>query len=151
LSSDSGNWSNDFDLFKQASLALLTAREAHGDRTYLMAEDVLKMATRGGAKATGMEDRIGLIEVGKRADIVIHTCNRSELVPITDMTRNLICSSGSKSVYTVIVDGKVILEEGSFVHIDEEKLLIQINQAAKAILNRMGFTVEPNRIENRSL
>jgi 5-methylthioadenosine/S-adenosylhomocysteine deaminase len=149
LGSDSGNWSNDFDLFKQANLALLTAREAHGDRAYLMAEDVLRMATRGGAKATGLEDRIGSIEVGKRADIVIHTLNRPEMVPITDMTRNLICSSGSKSVHTVIVDGKVILEEGSFVDIDEEKLLFQINQAAKLTLDRMGFTIEPNRVERR--
>ena len=51
LGSDSGNWSNDFDLFRQANLALLVAREAHHDRTILMAEDVLRMATRGGANS----------------------------------------------------------------------------------------------------
>jgi 5-methylthioadenosine/S-adenosylhomocysteine deaminase len=150
LGSDSGNWSNDFDLFKQANLTLLTAREAHKDRIYLSAEDVLSMATRGGAEATGMKDRIGSIEAGKRADIVIHTLNRPEIIPITDMIRNLICSSGSKSVHTVIVDGKVVLEEGSFVNIDEERLLFQINQATTSILDRMGYQVEPNRIRHRS-
>ena len=56
LASDSANWSNDFDLFRQADLALLTARDAHQERGYLLAEDVLRMATRGGARATGLED-----------------------------------------------------------------------------------------------
>src|SRR4029079_18647219 len=64
LGSDSANWSNDFDLWRQASLAVLSARDSHGDRTYLVAEDGLKMATRAGAKAAGMGDRIGSIEPG---------------------------------------------------------------------------------------
>ena len=72
LGSDSGNWSNDFDLFRQANLALLVARDAHRDRTILMADDVLRMATRGGARAVGKEALLGSLEVGKLADIVIH-------------------------------------------------------------------------------
>ena len=79
--SDSGNWSNDFDLFRQANLALLSARALHADRTALTAEDVLDMATRAAARATGLEDRIGSIERGKRADLVIHTLGRPELSP----------------------------------------------------------------------
>jgi cytosine/adenosine deaminase-related metal-dependent hydrolase len=149
LGSDSANWSNDFDLFRQANLALLAARDVHEDRTYLVAEDVLRMATRGGAQATGMEDRIGSIEVGKRADLVIHTLDRPELIPVTDMTRNLMYSSRSKSVRTVIVDGRVILEDGAFVNLDEPRLLARINEAAQAMLRRMGHTVEPNRIPRR--
>ena len=81
LGSDSGNWSNSFDLFRQASLALLTARDVHEDRTYLVAVDVLEMATRNGARAAGLEDRIGSIQVGRRADLVIHTLDRPELMP----------------------------------------------------------------------
>lgn len=149
LGSDSANWSNDFDLFRQANLALLSAREAHQDRTYLLAEDVLGMATRGGAQAVGMEDRIGSIEAGKRADLVIHTLDRPEMIPITDMIRNLMYSSRSKSVLTVIVDGKVVLEDGAFVELDEPRLLAQINEVSLAMLRRMGHTVEPNRVARR--
>jgi cytosine/adenosine deaminase-related metal-dependent hydrolase len=149
LGSDSGNWSNDFDIFKQASLAALTAREAHLDRTYLSAEDVFDMATRAGARAIGMEDHVGSIEAGKRADIVIHTLNRPELLPLTDMMRNLVHSSGSKSVYTVIVDGQVILEKGRFVHLDEEKALAEIRRGSKAMLERVGFPVQRNRVGRR--
>jgi len=149
LGSDSANWSNDFDLFRQANLALLTARDAHEDRTYLVAEDVLRMATRGGAQATGMEDRIGSIEAGKRADLVIHTLDRPEMIPVTDMTRNLMYSSRSKSVRTVIVDGRIVLENGAFVGLDEPRILAQINEASQAMLRRMGHTVEPNRTPRR--
>ena len=69
------------------------ARESHRDRTYLIAEDGLAMATRGGARAVGQQDRIGSIEPGKRADIVIHTLRRPELNPLTEHVRNLIYSS----------------------------------------------------------
>ena len=105
LGSDSANWSNDFDLFRQANLAVLTARDAHEERTYLLAEDVLRMATRGGARATGLETEIGSLEVGKRADLVIHTLDRPEMRPVTDMLRNLVYaavpSRSARSSWTV--------------------------------------------------
>jgi cytosine/adenosine deaminase-related metal-dependent hydrolase len=146
LGSDSANWSNDFDLFRQANLAVLTARDSHGDRTYLVAEDGMRMATRGGARAAGLEDRIGSIELGKRADIVIHTLARPEMIPTTNMMRNLIYSSRSKSVRTVIVNGRIVLEDGGFVGLDEAETLADINEAAMALLSRMGRPIEPNRI-----
>ena len=150
LGSDSANWSNDFDLWRQASLAVLTAREAHGDRTYLVAEDGLRMATRAGARAAGLAGRIGTIEVGKRADIVIHTLERPEMIPTTNMIRNLVYASRSKSVRTVIVDGRIVLEDGAFVAIDERAMLTAINEAAKGLLSRMGRTVEPNSLARHS-
>jgi 5-methylthioadenosine/S-adenosylhomocysteine deaminase len=146
LGSDSANWSNDFDLWRQAGLAVLTAREAHGDRGYLIAEDGLHMATRGGARAVGMEDRIGSLEVGKRADIVVHTLDRPEMIPVTNMIRNLFYASRSKSVHTVIIDGKIVLEDGRFVALDERRLLAEINKAAQALLARMGHKVVPNAL-----
>lgn len=146
LGSDSPNWSNDFDLWRQASLAVLTAREAKGERSYLVAEDGLRMATRAGARACGMEDRIGSLEVGKRADIVIHTLDRPELVPVTNMIRNLFYSSRSKSVHTVIVNGRIVLEEGRFVTVDERQLLRECDKASAALLARMGLRAEPNKL-----
>ncbi len=150
LGSDSANWSNDFDLFRQADLALLTARDAHQERTYLLAEDVLRMATRGGARATGLETEIGSLEVGKRADLVIHTLDRPELRPVTDMLRNLVHASRSKSVRTVIVDGRPILEDGVFTGLDEPALLDHIDTAAQRLLARMGVAVVSERVDRRA-
>lgn len=146
LGSDSANWSNSFDLWRQANLAVLSARDSHGDRTYLIAEDGLEMATRGGARACGMDAQIGSLEVGKRADIVIHTLNRPELIPTTNMIRNLFYASGSKSVHTVIVNGKVVLQDGAFVGLDEAGILAHINEASLALISRMGKSIEPNRV-----
>jgi 5-methylthioadenosine/S-adenosylhomocysteine deaminase len=150
LGSDSANWSNSFDLWRQANLAVLTARDTHGDRSYLVAEDGLAMATRGGARAVGLEDRIGSLEAGKRADIVIHTLSRPEMVPTTNMIRNLFYASGSKSVRTVIVDGKVVLDDGVFTNLDEAETLAAINEASLALLSRMGRPIEPNRIDRQA-
>ncbi len=150
LASDSANWSNGFDLFRQADLALLTARDAHQDRTYLLAEDVLRMATRGGARAAGLEGRVGSIEIGKRADLVIHTLDRPELRPVTDMLRNLVHASHAKSVRTVLVDGRVVLDNGVFPHLDEPRLLAEIDQASHKLLERMGITVTSERVDRRA-
>jgi 5-methylthioadenosine/S-adenosylhomocysteine deaminase len=149
LGSGSANWSNDFDLFRQADLALLTARDRHQDRTYLLAEDVLRMATRGGARAAGMEHAIGSIEVGKRADLVLHTLDRPELRPVTDMVRNLVHAARSKSIRSVIVDGRVVLDEGVFPHLDEAALLARIDAGAQAMLQRMGQEALPNPVPQR--
>lgn len=150
LGSDSANWSNDFDLWRQASLAVMSARDSHGARDYLIAEDGIYMATRGGAKACGMDRHLGSIEVGKRADIVIHTMNRPEMIPATNMIRNLFYSSRSKSVHTVIVNGKVVLEDGAFKGINEPEMLSHINEASLALISRMGKTIEPNTVRRRS-
>ena len=83
-----------------------------------------------------MEERIGSIEVGKRADIVIHTLDRPEMIPTTNIVRNLFYASGSKSVRTVIVNGKVVLEDGTFVGLDEAETLSNIHEASIALLSR---------------
>ncbi|MFN0194052.1 MAG: amidohydrolase family protein [Aestuariivirga sp.] len=149
LGSDSANWSNDFDLWRQASLAVLSARDVRGDRGYLIAEDGLFMATRGGAKACCMDHQIGSIEPGKRADIIIHTLNRPEMIPTTNMIRNLFYSSRSKSVHTVIVNGNIVLEDGRFVAINEAEMLSHINEASLALISRMGKTIESNTVRKR--
>jgi cytosine/adenosine deaminase-related metal-dependent hydrolase len=146
LGSDSPNWSNDFDLWRQANLAVMAARDVHMDRTYLIAEDGLFMATRGGARAVGLEDRIGSLEAGKRADIVVHTLDRPEMVPSTNMIRNLFYSSRSKSVHTVVIDGRVVLEEGRFTALDERRIYAEVRKASRSLLARMGHAVEPNRV-----
>ena len=150
LGSDSANWSNSFDLFRQANLALLSARDAHQES---------HVPARGGRPAHGHPGRcpcrrargcVRSIEPGKRADLVVHTLDRPELRPVTDMVRNLVYASGSKSVRTVIVDGRVVLEDGQFPHLDEPALLARIDAAAQGLLRRMGYTPFPERVDRRA-
>ena len=106
LGSDSANWSNRFDLGLQGHLAVLTAREKSGNRKILTAEDALVMASINGAKAVGLADRIGSLEPGKRADIVVRANDIAEAFPLTDPVSQLVYSSRSKSVHTVVIDGR---------------------------------------------
>jgi cytosine/adenosine deaminase-related metal-dependent hydrolase len=77
---------------------------------------------------------------------VIHTLARPEMIPTTNMIRNLVYASRSKSVRTVIVDGRIVLDDGVFVTVDEGAMLSTINEAAKGLLSRMGRTVEANSL-----
>lgn len=147
LGSDSPNWSNDFDLWRQASMAVLSARDVAMSRTHLVAEDGLWMATRAGARAVGMEAQIGRLAAGYRADIVIHTLDRPEMVPTTDMIRNLFYASRSKSVHTVLINGRVVLEAGRMTTVDEKAIFAAVRGASRDLFRRMGHRVEPNRID----
>lgn len=144
LGSDSPNWSNRLDLFRQMSFAVLGSREAHGDRGYLVAEDGLEMATRAGARAAGLEGELGVLRPGMRADLVIHSLRRPELLPLTDPVRNLVYSGGSSTVDTVVIDGRVVLRGGAFVAFDEEAALARASVRSTRLLDRMGYVVRPN-------
>src|SRR5439155_13954185 len=77
LGSDSAASSGSYDVFEQGFLAVLTARDKLRDRA-LSPEDALAMGTVNGAKAVGLQDELGSLEPGKRADVVIHRADLPE-------------------------------------------------------------------------
>jgi cytosine/adenosine deaminase-related metal-dependent hydrolase len=143
LGSDSANWANRFDLGLQGYLAVLSARETTGSRTVLTAEDALAMATINGAKAVGLGDRIGSLEVGKRADLVIRANDVPEAFPLTDPILQLVYSTGSKSVHTVLIDGRVVLEGRKPTRVDPAAIFGGVQASVKRVFDRMGFTYQP--------
>lgn len=144
LGSDSGNYSDYFDVGRQAYLAATIHREARGQMPTISAEQALEMATINGARALGLADQIGSLEVGKKADVVIHSRRRPEWHPGLDPINSLIYSAQSTGVDTVIVNGKVILESGHFTTVDEEDEYRRIDHAARALYERMGYRI-PHR------
>jgi 5-methylthioadenosine/S-adenosylhomocysteine deaminase len=100
------------------------------------------MATLNGASALGLADQIGSLEPGKKADIVVHSYRRPEWRPGLDVINSLIYSAQSVGVDTVIVDGEIILEGGRFTRVDEEAEYRQIDRAARALYERMGFAIQ---------
>jgi 5-methylthioadenosine/S-adenosylhomocysteine deaminase len=143
LGSDSANWSNRFDLGQQGYLAVLAAREQHRSRTILTAEDAIEMATINGARAVGLEDRIGSLEVGKRADIVVRANDVPEAYPLTDPIAQVVYSAGSKSVHTVIIDGRIVLEARQPTRVDSGEVFRGLEAAVARIFDRMGYTYRP--------
>ncbi len=98
----------------------------------------MRMATVGGARACGLDTQIGAIEVGRKADVVIHSATRPEMNPPINRLKNLIHSGRSKSVATVIVDGELVLLAGAFVRLDERAIVDKARRASSALLQRMG-------------
>lgn len=138
LGTDGANAANSADLHRAAYLAAGLAKDARRDPSVFPATDVLAMATRGGAKALGADTEIGSIEVGKRADLVLHDRDRPEWTPLHDVANQLVYSADGRSVRTVLVDGRVVVENGHLVHIDEERLYAQAEEAARRVLERLG-------------
>ncbi|HZT33411.1 MAG TPA: amidohydrolase family protein [Bryobacteraceae bacterium] len=144
LGSDSANWSNRFDLCLQSYLAVLSAREKCGNRTILTAEDALAMATINGAKAVGLDARIGSLVPGKRADLVVRANDIAEAFPLTDPISQLVYSAGAKSVHTVLIDGRVVLEARRPTRVDPRSIFDAVETSVKRIFDRMGYRFQPN-------
>ncbi|KEF57341.1 uncharacterized protein A1O9_05258 [Exophiala aquamarina CBS 119918] len=96
--------------------------------------EVLEMATMGGARAVGLENVIGSITPGKRADILITRCDSIRLVPVHDPVGALVLYANGSDIDTVFVNGKIVKSEGKFPHIDWPKLRDELRASTAAIL-----------------
>jgi 5-methylthioadenosine/S-adenosylhomocysteine deaminase len=121
---------------EQGFVGYLVAREKQG---YLSPEDLMEMATVCGAKAVGLADRAGSLEPGKDADIVIRTNALPEAQPDTNPMRNLVLVSRSKSVDTVIVNGRPVVERGRTTLVDEEDVYALVRASVRRMTSRLGL------------
>ena len=127
------------DVLRQAYLAAAGFREVRNDIPVLTGEIVLEMATVHGARVLGMADEVGSIEVGKRADIVVHTLDRPEGHPrFQDPVDNLVFYRQSATVDTVFVEGEAILEAGRFTRFDATEAYRQIDAEAARFEQVLG-------------
>ncbi|MEM3507284.1 MAG: amidohydrolase [Candidatus Bathyarchaeia archaeon] len=103
-------------------------------------EQVLEMATLGGAKALSLENEIGSIEVGKKADIVLIGIKKPHIWPVHRPVSALVyCANGLDVAYTII-DGKVVYERGKIKTVDEESILEKAKEHAYQLVEKAGIT-----------
>lgn len=121
---------------EQAILGYLLARQRED---FLSAEQIMEISTRGGARAIGLQERIGSLELGKRADVVIRRSGIPEDRPANDVIRNLALVDRSKSVDRVIVDGKLVIESGRATLVDDEEIFDRAEASARRIAKRAGL------------
>lgn len=106
---------------------------------YLPAEAILEMFTLGGARAMGLEQQVGSIEVAKRADIVVRSNDIPDAQPNVDVVRQLMLVSRTKAVDTVLCNGEIIVRHGRLVRLDEEEIYRTARQSAVATASRAGI------------
>ena len=92
------------------------------------------MATIEGAKILGLENEIGTIEEGKKADIILINIDKTHLYPINDICSNLVYSATGQDVDTVIIDGKIIMENRKLQNIDEQKVRKEIQKIQEQLM-----------------
>ena len=139
LGTDGAEWNNSSDLFREMKATVLIQSAAMNDPGTLSARDVLRMATIGGARAFGVDDRIGSIAKGKEADVVILDMNKVYLQPLRDTYKENVASTvvfnaTAADVRDVFVKGRIELRDGEPVHVDKERLLSEVNALSCRVL-----------------
>jgi 5-methylthioadenosine/S-adenosylhomocysteine deaminase len=135
LGADGAACNNRIDMFEEMRLAaaLQTMRRAPGALT---ARDALCMATREGARALGLEEEIGAIEPGKRADLILVERDRLHLAPDTDPYSTLVYAARGTDVKMTMVDGEVLVRDFSLTQLDGSEVAARARTAAAALMSR---------------
>jgi cytosine/adenosine deaminase-related metal-dependent hydrolase len=139
IGTDGNNASNYSDLMRATYLVAGLFKDARQDPQMFPAEMAYEMATIGGAKTMQMQDSIGSLEVGKRADIVLHDTDRPEWRPLLNVANQLVWSADGRGVHTVFVDGAKVVENGQMTTIDEGTFYNRCQMAGEAITARSGL------------
>lgn len=128
LGTDSNASNNDLDMFGEMRTAALLAKAVAQDASAVSAHQVLRMATINGAKALGLEQQIGSIEIGKSADLITINLGGLESQPMYDPVSHLVYCTTREQVTQVWVAGKTLLEERKLSTLNEAELIQSAQQ-----------------------
>lgn len=140
LGSDSPNNCNHLDLVRVMNMAAIQYKDARQDTKQIPAEAALEMATRHGAEAMGLGESLGSIEPGKKADLVLFDTERPEWQAMWNPVNNLVYNADGRSVHTVIVDGRVVVDAYRQTFADESKLFQKVHEIGERLQSATGIT-----------
>ena len=138
LGADGAACNNRLDMFTEMRTAALLQKLAHGPEV-LSAAQVLRMATIDGARALGLENEIGSLEVGKRADVIVVDLNQLHSSPKQDVISSLVYSAQPSDVRVTIIDGRVVMRDGGLMTMDESVVVKEANREAGLLAERAGL------------
>lgn len=127
---------NTLDMFETMKVGALLQKLTYLDSRVLPAYEVLRMATLNGAKALGLSASVGSLEVGKKADIILVDFSKPHLKPLHDVCAALVYSARGSDVDTVIVDGKILMENRRVKTLDERAVIEKAEKHAAELLAR---------------
>ncbi len=138
LGADGAACNNRLDMFTEMRTAALLQKLAHGPEV-LSAAQVLRMATIDGARALGLENEIGSLEVGKRADVIVVDLNQLHSSPKQDVISSLVYSAQPSDVRVTIIDGRIVMRNRELMTIDESRVIEEANREASGLRERAGL------------
>jgi 5-methylthioadenosine/S-adenosylhomocysteine deaminase len=130
---------NDLDLMEEIDLAAKLAKISKMDPLALNAKSVVEMATIDGARALHMEKEIGSLETGKKADLILISLNEPNAVPMYEIYAQIAYSLKGSDVETVIIGGKVVMQDHLLLTVDERKVLEKAREYGKSVKSSLGM------------
>jgi 5-methylthioadenosine/S-adenosylhomocysteine deaminase len=118
--------------------AALLAKHATGDPTSAPAAAVLEMATLGGARAVGLEERLGSVEAGKAADLIVVSLDAPRLHPLYDPVSHVVYAAKGADVRHVVVGGRVIMRDRKVLTLDERAVLAEAERLRAQVKQSLG-------------
>ncbi len=132
VGTDGASSNNALDMFREMYTICATQKLNDKDAASTDANDILKASTIGSAKCMGLSD-CDVIDVGKKADLIVIDMHRPSMQPINNITKNLVYSGGKDIVKMTMINGKILYDNGKFKNIDIEKIYAN----AQAIIDRI--------------
>ena len=144
LGTDSNLSNNNLDMFEEMRLGALLQKLGRADATALPVQTVLDMATRFGARALGMEEQIGSLEVNKQADIILLDLKQPHLWPIIEgkyenIEKQMVYSASGSDVTHTIVAGHVLMADRQVLTLDLEEAYQAVYAATSILMHRAGL------------
>jgi len=133
LGTDGAASNNDLDMMGEMQSAALLAKVVSKDASALAAADALRMATLNGAKAMGLDQHIGSLEVGKAADITAINLHHLATTPVYDPISQIVYAAGRDQVSDVWIAGKHLLKDRQLTQIDQEEIIAKAQAWADKI------------------
>lgn len=132
VGTDGASSNNALDMFREMYTICATQKLNDKDAASTDANDILKASTIGSAKCMGLTD-CDVIDVGKKADLIVIDMHRPSMQPINNITKNLVYSGGKDIVKMTMINGKILYDNGEFKNIDIEKIYAN----AQAVIDRI--------------
>lgn len=125
---------NNLDMVEEMASAARLQKVMRNDPKAISAREVLRLATIGGAQVLGLADRIGTLERGKRADVVILDLQTAKSQPVYSVESAIVYAASGSSVVTTIVDGRILMRRGVLLTIDEDETLAKAKEYRDKVL-----------------
>ncbi|HTS12353.1 MAG TPA: amidohydrolase [Candidatus Limnocylindrales bacterium] len=142
LATDGAASNNNLDLFEEMDLAAKLQKITRMDPRALPAEQVVEMATIGGARAIHMEKEIGSLEPGKKADLILVDTTAPHATPMYNVYSELVFALKGSDVRTVVIGGKIVMEDRKMLTLDEPAILAKAQEYKKKIVESLATPVQ---------
>ena len=133
LATDGAASNNNQDMFEEMDLAAKLQKITRMDSRALPAEQVVEMATIGGARAVHLEKLIGSLEAGKKADLIVVDTTAPHATPMYNVYSQLVYALKATDVRSVVIGGKMVMEDRKMLTLDETAILVKANKYKKQI------------------